>query len=1605
MRWQKLVALALSLAPASVLTACGGSGSGGGNSQNPGQGTITLISFAPNPILGCDSVPFTITGTNFETSTGTTALITWRALGGQTPFANGTTDHVTTRATVTSDTTIDGLSPGALLCGVPSVTVELDVMLESGVSATSTGVFQVVINAPTIVSMNPNPLPAAINTPFIITGTGFPASGGPVTIRFTGDNGALLFNDGTHNYVDVQGLVTSTTQISATSPIATVCGVNAVTLAQLGASIQLYFPDGCCTLPTAPGFVNFLAPGILSLAPNSIPAELPPASLVLTGTNFGPPNTIATVRFVADAGVALFNDGTLNTVDVPGLIGPTTFPAAQTITLISPTADVCGVASRTATVRVISPYGSSCRQSAPAFVTFTAPVITTVNGLAQATVPASIPTAITIQGTGFGPANGVCAVTFVSDPAGPAIFGDGTQVESAPVQGVINAAGTQITVTTPHATVQGAANRLASVRISYQGGSCATSPAQFIQFTAATLSGIAATAPTAGTFFAAVPTSFTISGANFGPVGSEVFVRFVADNGATPFGNGTQNAFEVPGTVTAPGTITGVAPLAAVCPQTTLGATVRVLFQDGGQTSNTAAMIFTAPTISFAPATFPGSVATLFTITGTGFGPANSLVAVKFTATGGATPFGAGTLNEVTVTGTINGAGTQITGLTPLVAICGVPSITCTVSTTFQGGACASTTAGAVTVTAPTLTAGAFAPAAVPATIPTAFTITGTGFGTNGDLAQVTFSVTPPAAPFNHGTSSATTVTGTVGGGGTTITGFTPTVAACPADVLADVRVTLASGACSNLLAGAVTFLVPTIVSTNVPSTAWYQSQAYQITGTGFGPVGGVVSLLYTSSAGLPIYADGTSTTFVSVGTIVSATQINGTYPKVTHCVPTVGVVGGTPPSVTSTITVAFDSGACANSPAAFVTHRLPQLTVFATPVGGLIPATNPTAFAITGTDLGIAPSASPIDLVFSGGGFIYDPDGAGVGQADYKHVLGTINGGGTALIGVSPRAALIAANQAITIRGEYEDGTCTNTIAATLVAPPAITSVVNNAAPFNQAAVGTLQTDRFLSVIGTQMQINGTNFAAGATVAITNASTSAAIGTGTLGAPVTVTPATTITGVSPTDATLTGNTTVRVRVTNPDGQFADGTTLWTTSNVRPNFNASFDVGTNSENQIAVNPANPLNAVALAHQIATGGFVNMNASVTVDGGLTWTKVLIGNTQDGIVQTFRGDPMVAFDAFGNCYMNYISTGGGTDRVMLIQFAPSGGAVTAAVLGALAANVRTIQSNPAAGIAQDRNTLAVGGPAGTQTIACGHIDFTTALSDGRCAAFTSTGAGVLSAATGPVTVATGTATRFIQHFAPSVGPLGQVYISWIDEDNTNAAAAANVNFAGDLNGVTGGLVFGATTVVGTSDLGFRTFFTAQPNRGNGAVPMSVVINTGAKAGRIVITYTDEVPAVAAGGAAGAPIANNTVVVTQYSDTQGLTWSPKTYVRPATLDHHWLPWLGVDTANGNCYVTWKETADQPTKNQSVRFCAASTDGATWNAPLRISQGAATPFGAFGGAAGDYLEYEGIAVFGHRCYAVWADNANFTTTGATANPHGTTTSDAYVSVFQHKP
>src|SRR5262245_22232518 len=90
----------VTLVSAAALAACGGGG--GGSSFSAGSGSITISTFSPNPLAGCAPTAFTITGSGFQTVTGTTAIVTFTASSGS-PF--GGSNVATVIGSVTSNTT------------------------------------------------------------------------------------------------------------------------------------------------------------------------------------------------------------------------------------------------------------------------------------------------------------------------------------------------------------------------------------------------------------------------------------------------------------------------------------------------------------------------------------------------------------------------------------------------------------------------------------------------------------------------------------------------------------------------------------------------------------------------------------------------------------------------------------------------------------------------------------------------------------------------------------------------------------------------------------------------------------------------------------------------------------------------------------------------------------------------------------------------------------------------------------------------------------------------------------------------------------------------------------------------------------------------------------------------------------------------------------------------------------------------------------------------------------------------------------------------------------------------------------------------------------
>ena len=91
-----------------ALPGCGSSGAAGA-----GHASIASIT---RPLSALSGSAFTITGSNFSNLAGHRVTVYFTATSG-TPFEGGTSDTVRVRGTITSDTTITGMSPPALLSG------------------------------------------------------------------------------------------------------------------------------------------------------------------------------------------------------------------------------------------------------------------------------------------------------------------------------------------------------------------------------------------------------------------------------------------------------------------------------------------------------------------------------------------------------------------------------------------------------------------------------------------------------------------------------------------------------------------------------------------------------------------------------------------------------------------------------------------------------------------------------------------------------------------------------------------------------------------------------------------------------------------------------------------------------------------------------------------------------------------------------------------------------------------------------------------------------------------------------------------------------------------------------------------------------------------------------------------------------------------------------------------------------------------------------------------------------------------------------------------------------------------------------------------------
>ncbi|MHC4549987.1 MAG: hypothetical protein ACYTEZ_14540 [Planctomycetota bacterium] len=1097
-----------------------------------------------------------------------------------------------------------------------------------------------------------------------------------------------------------------------------------------------------------------------------------------------------------------------------------------------------------------------------------------------------------------------------------------------------------------------------------------------------------------GPFPGTTSVAFTVTGANFGQIISDQATVAFTAAGGTPFQGGTAATVEVTGTIVSDTAIEGMTPAAVIAGPASLSAEVRVTLPSGAQ-FGVGSVTFLPPTVEDLEGTgvFPAAIPTAFTINGANFGPVNASVTIHLTSQD---PL-FGNTTEIDVPGTIASA-TTITATSPLAAVCGPPSALATLDRiTFPDGSTTPDgTAVEITFEAPTVASLANTAAGSPhettaffaAAIPESFTLTGTGFGPIGGTAQVEFRATTAI----FGTGVATTVPGTILSD-TVIEGTSPEAAVCDG-ALADVEVSvrLPDGACTPApVAGAL--LAPTLVSlANLDrgGTAFLAAlpEAFRITGTDFGPVGGTATVRFEADTTAPFGG----LTFVEVpATIVDRSTLEGTSPPATLCPPLPGSAGSNSSSDTAQVSVTLPGGSCAPAPLAttiegpaITSLNAPSTPPVDVPSTVLLDETTAEGFTLEGTGFGPVGGTATVTFTDAGGGTPFDGETSVTANGtitDENTITGTLP------TITDPR---LTADVVARVTVALPNDSCAffNEL-ANFVAPPTITEVTNLRAPFDPDDPAALLDTTWLACVATPTEIEGTAFAAGATHLVFDEDTGAAIGTGVLAGATTT--ATLIAGLSPTDTTLDAAVTVQVRVVNPDQQFHESDDLtYETTGALPNVNATKRLGTEAEMHMSLNPTDPLNVVICSHD-GGSGFRQVRHSFTKDGGVTWTSVAVGPpgsaSDDGAgAGAFRFDPMSARDAFGNLYIIYGASAGGVVTIFVHQ-SRDGGSTFASV---------TALPFPASG-GLDRWTAATGpdpSRPGNQALYVGLIDFRTL--DILVAGMSVAPDGTVDATYASVAVndAAPGAGRFFQHGTPSVGPGGELYVSYTDAA-ANFTDPTRILIDLDEDGLGGATsTFGTDRLVATTDMrGFRTSVTPMPRRGYVCIPMHQVIPTGPFTGRVVMTYTD----------AADPFASDMDVVTRFSDDKGLTWSDATLVHAVDDRHQFHPWMDVDPVRGDLYLTYYDTKNDALNNRAVeRFAVASADGGeTWGTALLLSQGQSDAQTTGGN---EYLEYNGVAAWEGCVYACWADNANVTAD----NPGGTQVAeqfDVLTAVFMLDP
>ena len=422
--------------------------------------------------------------------------------------------------------------------------------------------------------------------------------------------------------------------------------------------------------------------------------------------------------------------------------------------------------------------------------------------------------------------------------------------------------------------------------------------------------------------------------------------------------------------------------------------------------------------------------------------------------------------------------------------------------------------------------------------------------------------------------------------------------------------------------------------------------------------------------------------------------------------------------------------------------------------------------------------------------------------------------------------------------------------------------------------------------------------------------------------------------------------------------------------------------GNEAEDAIAVNPTNPSNIVTMS--TLPGPVAGLFLGTSFDGGLTWTRQVIGDGDD--LGEICCDQQLAWDEFGNLWMVYLLNTTGNVPIALstdggLTFQEVTQVVPVKPKGSRSPKNSGSKGTPRVGkgsAGADQPSISAG--AGSVWVSYTVYPSTTVQASGAEV----TGLGQFGDFSEPQNVPT---SKGHGNFGDTtVGPDGQVMV--IYQDQTNGQGGSRIYTSVDPDGF-GKEGFGNPVFLVHSRVGGFDYIPAQSHRSVDAeANLGWDRSGGPHDGRVYAVWTQEVK----------NESDDMDVMVQFSDDEGATWSGAVRLNDdATENSQFNPAIAVDQVTGDVGVSWYDARDDlgtggagdtnGIPNDDVRIWATySTDGGVTFVPnIRVSEG--TFNSTYAESGFDFGDYTHAAFVEHEFWPAWSDNSN--STGE--NPDGT--------------